>query len=129
MLIQLDASLLHLRLQLGHLRRRLAEDVHGRSHRLGDIENGEGDVWNDDWVDNMERWGNAKGNAFWEARTPGKRPTSEDSDSQNHVLKSFIRDKYESRRWAADGAPTEWIHGEDGAPPAAAVMRGGSPSN
>ncbi len=25
-----------------------AEDVHGRSHRLGDIENGEGDVWNDD---------------------------------------------------------------------------------
>ena len=25
-----------------------AEDVHGRYHRLGDIENGEGDVWNDD---------------------------------------------------------------------------------
>ena len=25
-----------------------AEDVHGRSHRLGDIENGDGDVWNDD---------------------------------------------------------------------------------
>ena len=40
------------------------------------------DSWNDDWVDNMERWGNARATAFWEARTPGKRPSAEDSNSQ-----------------------------------------------
>jgi hypothetical protein len=43
----------------------------------------------------MERWGNARAAAFWEARTPGKRPTADDSNAQNHVLKSFIKDKYQ----------------------------------
>ena len=28
------------------------------------------DDWNDDWVDNMERWGNARAGAFWEAAAP-----------------------------------------------------------
>ena len=32
------------------------------------------DAWNDDWVDNMERWGNQRAALFWEARTPLHRP-------------------------------------------------------
>ena len=43
------------------------------------------DSWNDDWVANMESWGNAKCAAYWEARPPPRRPTLEDSNAQNHV--------------------------------------------
>ena len=32
------------------------------------------DSWNDDWVANMEKWGNLKVNAFWEATPPPRRP-------------------------------------------------------
>ena len=65
------------------------------------------DSWNTDWVENMERWGNTRAAAFWEARAgPGvKRPTIEDANSQNHVLKAFIRDKYQDRLFCAPGGP------------------------
>ena len=33
------------------------------------------DDWNDDWVDNMERWGNARAAGFWEERAPVHRPS------------------------------------------------------
>ena len=50
------------------------------------------DQWNNDWVTNMEKWGNAKATAYWEARPPPRRPTLEDSTAQNHIHKNFIRD-------------------------------------
>ena len=79
------------------------------------------DSWNTDWVENMERWGNTRAAAFWEARAgPGvKRPTVDDANSQNHVLKSFIRDKYQDRLFCAPGGPPEaWLAANGGAVPA-----------
>jgi len=80
------------------------------------------DSWNDDWVANMERWGNVKAAQYWEARIPPgvRRPTVEDSNQQNHVLKTFIKDKYQDRCWAAPERPAEWIQNNGGAsaPPA-----------
>ena len=38
-----------------------------------------GDDWNDDWVDNMAKWGNERAERFWEARAPPQRPTPDDS--------------------------------------------------
>ena len=81
------------------------------------------DSWNDDWVANMERWGNHRAAQYWEARIPPgvRRPTIEDSNQQNHVLKTFIKDKYQDRCWAAQERPAEWIQtngGGSGAPPA-----------
>ena len=81
------------------------------------------DSWNTDWVENMERWGNTRAAAFWEARAgPGvKRPTIEDANSQNHVLKAFIRDKYQDRLFCAPGGPPEaWLAANGGAVPAPA---------
>ena len=84
------------------------------------------DSWNDDWVANMERWGNHRSAQYWEARIPPgvRRPTVEDSNQQNHVLKTFIKDKYQDRCWAAPERPAEWIQtngGGSGAPPAQAA--------
>jgi len=81
------------------------------------------DSWNDDWVANMERWGNHRAAQYWEAQIPPgvRRPTIEDANQQNHVLKTFIKDKYQDRCWAAQERPAEWIQtngGGSGAPPA-----------
>ena len=78
------------------------------------------DSWNDDWVANMERWGNQKASAYWEARIPPgvRRPTVEDANQQNHVLKTFIKDKYQDRIWSGAGTPPEWIAANGGAVPA-----------
>eukprot|EP00312_Isochrysidales_sp_CCMP1244_P000788 CAMPEP_0196688936 /NCGR_PEP_ID=MMETSP1090-20130531/17587_1 /TAXON_ID=37098 /ORGANISM="Isochrysis sp, Strain CCMP1244" /LENGTH=153 /DNA_ID=CAMNT_0042027903 /DNA_START=47 /DNA_END=504 /DNA_ORIENTATION=+ len=69
------------------------------------------DSWNDDWVAQMERWGNTKATAYWEANIGpnDRKPTLEDSNAQNHVHKAFIRDKYENKRWAANGSQEEFL--------------------
>jgi len=44
-------------------------------------------------------WGNRRANLYWEAHLkPGHIPP-------DHKMESFIRSKYESRRWALDGPP------------------------
>eukprot|EP00307_Rebecca_sp_RCC1486_P013408 CAMPEP_0119427400 /NCGR_PEP_ID=MMETSP1335-20130426/38237_1 /TAXON_ID=259385 /ORGANISM="Chrysoculter rhomboideus, Strain RCC1486" /LENGTH=166 /DNA_ID=CAMNT_0007453031 /DNA_START=54 /DNA_END=551 /DNA_ORIENTATION=+ len=55
------------------------------------------DKWNGDWVDNMEKWGNIRANAVWQANVPSgyRLPTEKDAADQTHVLETFIRDKYE----------------------------------
>ena len=77
------------------------------------------DSWNDDWVANMEKWGNNKVNAFWEAKRPPRRPSLEDSNSQNHIHKAFIRDKYENKLYAAGNSPEEWFQANGGSVPSA----------
>lgn len=55
------------------------------------------DTWTPEQVANVQRWGNKKANAFWEAHLrPGHMPP-------DHKIESFIRSKYESRRWAMEG--------------------------
>jgi len=77
------------------------------------------DDWNDDWVDQMEKWGNARSTAVWEARAPPRRPTAEDGRTQSHFLKSFITAKYDERRgFAAVGDPNEWYDAWYTSPPA-----------
>lgn len=49
------------------------------------------DDWNDDWVDNMERWGNERAAAFWEARPPRHRPVQAFGDSATRGLRDYIR--------------------------------------
>ena len=76
------------------------------------------DQWNDDWVSNMERWGNEKCKAYWEARAPPKRPTLDDSNAQNHFHKEFIKNKYDLKAYCARGTPQEWeASGGSGAAP------------
>jgi stromal membrane-associated protein len=44
-------------------------------------------------------WGNERANRYWEAHLkPGHIPP-------DHKIESFVRSKYESRRWAMDGPP------------------------
>jgi hypothetical protein len=48
---------------------------------------------------NIQKWGNERANRYWEAHLkPGHVPP-------DHKVESFIRSKYESRRWAMDGPP------------------------
>ena len=76
------------------------------------------DDWNDDWVDNMTKWGNARGNAYWEAAAPLHRPLSAQPD-EGHALTTvagrgiidYIRAKYQSRTFVQHGVgePTQWL--------------------
>ena len=49
----------------------------------------------------MQKWGNKKCNAYWEAKLPKsyRRP---DEHSSMAELERFIRAKYEQRRWVRD---------------------------
>jgi len=67
------------------------------------------DDWNDDWVDNMERWGNERAAAFWEARPPRHRPVQAFGDSATRGLRDYIRAKYDHRTFAAAGEPGDWL--------------------
>ncbi|WFD18531.1 ARF GAP with effector function(s) [Malassezia caprae] len=47
-------------------------------------------------MESIQKWGNKRANAYWEAHLkPGHAPP-------DHKVESFIRSKYESRRWAMD---------------------------
>lgn len=53
------------------------------------------DVWTDEQVESMIKWGNEKCNTFWEAKLP-----------ENYVpdglkIENFIRTKYDMKKWAA----------------------------
>ncbi|PLW20832.1 hypothetical protein PCANC_08240 [Puccinia coronata f. sp. avenae] len=59
------------------------------------------DTWTPEQVACVQRWGNKRANAYWEAHLrPGHMPP-------DHKIESFIRSKYESKRWAMDGPVPE----------------------
>ncbi|KAJ9101188.1 hypothetical protein QFC21_003407 [Naganishia friedmannii] len=52
------------------------------------------DIWQPDQIEHVRKWGNRRANIYWEAHLkPGHVPPE-------HKIESFIRSKYESRRWA-----------------------------
>ncbi|KAF2453768.1 hypothetical protein BDY21DRAFT_387914 [Lineolata rhizophorae] len=67
------------------------------------------DSWTDEQLQNMLRWGNARANKYWEAKlAPGHVPSEA-------KIESFIRTKYESKRWVMDGGiPDPSTLGTDG---------------
>ncbi|SAM81640.1 related to AGE2-ADP-ribosylation factor and GTPase activating protein effector [Ustilago bromivora] len=57
------------------------------------------DIWTEEQMDSVQKWGNRRCNQYWEAHLkPGHVPA-------DHKIESFIRSKYESRRWAMEGPP------------------------
>ncbi|KAL5535047.1 AGE2 [Sanghuangporus sanghuang] len=57
------------------------------------------DTWTPEQMESIQKWGNHRANLYWEAHLrPGHVPPE-------HKLDSFIRSKYESRRWARGGPP------------------------
>ncbi|EGN92716.1 hypothetical protein SERLA73DRAFT_79407 [Serpula lacrymans var. lacrymans S7.3] len=57
------------------------------------------DVWTPEQMESIQKWGNRRANLYWEAHLkPGH-------VAPDHKMESYIRSKYESRRWASDGPP------------------------
>ncbi|GJJ13842.1 hypothetical protein Clacol_008099 [Clathrus columnatus] len=57
------------------------------------------DIWTPEQMESIQKWGNARANLYWEAHLKaGHVPP-------DHKMDSFIRSKYESRRWALEGPP------------------------
>lgn len=68
------------------------------------------DDWKSDWVDNMERWGNTRVTAFWEAKPPQQRPDAvQGATSASRPMVDFIKAKYADRIFAAEGEPGDWL--------------------
>ncbi|KAM7453466.1 hypothetical protein BLSTO_05786 [Blastocystis sp. subtype 1] len=59
------------------------------------------DSWKNEHIKNMQKWGNKKCNAYWEAKLPKNYPRPDEHSSMAE-LERFIRAKYEQRRWVAD---------------------------
>ncbi|KAI0464452.1 hypothetical protein LJB42_002067 [Komagataella kurtzmanii] len=53
------------------------------------------DVWTEEQLRSMCKWGNAKGNAYWEASLPDNYIPNEGK------MANFIRTKYEMKKWTA----------------------------
>jgi len=59
------------------------------------------DTWTPEQMESIQNWGNRRANLYWEAHLKaGHSPP-------DHKLESFVRSKYESRRWALDGPPPQ----------------------
>ncbi|KAG8941951.1 hypothetical protein FRC04_003910 [Tulasnella sp. 424] len=59
------------------------------------------DTWTPEQMASIQKWGNRRANVYWEAHLKaGHVPP-------DHKVESFIRSKYESRRWAMEGPPPE----------------------
>jgi len=59
------------------------------------------DMWTPEQMASIQKWGNRRVNLYWEAHLkPGHQPP-------DHKMDSFIRSKYESRRWAKEGPPPD----------------------
>ncbi|KAI0324457.1 ArfGap-domain-containing protein [Cubamyces sp. BRFM 1775] len=59
------------------------------------------DVWTPEQMASVQKWGNRRANLYWEAHLrAGHIPP-------DHKMESYIRSKYESRRWAREGPPPE----------------------
>ncbi|KAI0809121.1 hypothetical protein BC629DRAFT_1713266 [Irpex lacteus] len=57
------------------------------------------DMWTVEQMNSIQKWGNNRANLYWEAHLKaGHIPP-------DHKMESFIRSKYESRRWAMEGPP------------------------
>ncbi|KAF8555900.1 ArfGap-domain-containing protein [Imleria badia] len=57
------------------------------------------DMWTPEQMESIQKWGNRRANLYWEAHLKaGHIPP-------DHKMESFIRSKYETRRWAIDGPP------------------------
>ncbi|GAA5903560.1 stromal membrane-associated family protein [Sporobolomyces salmoneus] len=57
------------------------------------------DTWTPEQIENVQKWGNKRANLYWEAHLkPGHQPPE-------HKMESFIRSKYELKRWASQGPP------------------------
>ncbi|KAL7423485.1 ARF GAP with effector function(s) [Cryptotrichosporon argae] len=57
------------------------------------------DIWQPEQMESMQKWGNRRANIYWEKHLKaGHVPP-------DHKIESFIRSKYESRRWAMEGPP------------------------
>ncbi|TRM62986.1 hypothetical protein BD626DRAFT_497202 [Schizophyllum amplum] len=73
------------------------------------------DTWTPEQMASIQKWGNRRANTYWEAHLkPGHVPPE-------HKMESFIRSKYESRRWAMDGPLPDDPSVYDGNAPAAAA--------
>ncbi|KAL4257911.1 ADP Ribosylation Factor GTPase-Activating [Pleurotus pulmonarius] len=80
------------------------------------------DVWTPEQMESIQKWGNHRANLYWEAHLKaGHVPP-------DHKMESFIRSKYESKRWAMEGPPPRNPSTLDGgAPPPAAAPAPASP--
>ncbi|GAA5973854.1 hypothetical protein JCM11641_003194 [Rhodosporidiobolus odoratus] len=59
------------------------------------------DTWTPEQISVVQRWGNKRANAYWEAHLKqGHIPP-------DHKMESFIRSKYETKRWAMEGPVPE----------------------
>ncbi|KAG6331248.1 hypothetical protein ID866_7841 [Astraeus odoratus] len=57
------------------------------------------DMWTPEQMESIQKWGNRRANLYWEAHLKaGHVPP-------DHKMESYIRSKYETRRWARDGPP------------------------
>lgn len=83
------------------------------------------DTWTQDQLETMRRWGNRRVNLYWEAHLkPGHMPPDQLRPSPRgppwpaaalltrlprarSKIESFIRSKYEMKRWAMDGPRPE----------------------
>lgn len=68
----------------------------------------------------LKKWGNARGNGYWEARAAESDiPEAKDRNINSRTLKKFIINKYEHRRWTAKNMqPNEWLKQNGGKEPA-----------
>ncbi|RSH82501.1 uncharacterized protein EHS24_007481 [Apiotrichum porosum] len=57
------------------------------------------DIWTPEQMESIQKWGNRRANLYWE------RHLKKGHVPPDHKIESFIRSKYESRRWAMDGPP------------------------
>lgn len=76
------------------------------------------DIWTPEQMESVQKWGNRRCNLYWEAHLKAGHVPAD------HKIESFIRSKYESRRWAKDGPPPadpSVLDGADTAPTPAAV--------
>jgi len=57
------------------------------------------DTWTPDQMESIQKWGNRRANLYWEAHL------KQGHSPPDHKLESFVRSKYDSRRWALEGPP------------------------
>ncbi|GAC94961.1 potential Arf GTPase-activating protein [Pseudozyma hubeiensis SY62] len=78
------------------------------------------DIWTPEQMDSVQKWGNRRCNLYWEAHLKAGHVPAD------HKIESFIRSKYESRRWAKDGPPPSDPSVLDGGAEAPAATASGS---
>jgi stromal membrane-associated protein len=66
------------------------------------------DTWTQEHIDNMLRWGNQKANMYWEARLDAGYQVDEAR------MESFVRSKYEAKKYAKPCTPEEYLKGLEG---------------